>query len=56
MSAETEDNYDFDAPMFVDFSTGHIDQQDSDIDKWFSKLASCFSMNKITCKDLNCLF
>ncbi|KAK3741679.1 hypothetical protein QZH41_000797 [Actinostola sp. cb2023] len=36
MSAETEDNYDFDAPMFVDFSTGHIDQQDSDIDKWFN--------------------
>lgn len=40
MDGESETSYDFDAPMFVDFADrGQLNLDDSDIDKWFGKLA-----------------
>lgn len=32
------ESYDFDAPMFFDFTQRNSAEEDSDIDKWFGKL------------------
>ena len=50
MANVIDPKYEYDAPVYVDFTTQAVDQvPDDDADKWFGKISSALNLSSVWC-------